>query len=103
MDEAIVDRAARSLARAAGEQSQVILFGSHARGEGNPHSDLDFLVIEPKVGDTRAEAVRLRRALRGILAPMDIIVVSRRQAEEWRNVRGTVIHAALAEGLVLHG
>lgn len=103
IDEEIIERSGRELARAAGEDSQVILFGSHARGEGHPHSDLDFLVIEPAVEDRRAEAVRLRRALRGILAPIDVFVVSREQAEEWRGVYGTVIHAALAEGRVLHG
>jgi predicted nucleotidyltransferase len=29
----------------------VILFGSHARGDAGPGSDLDFLVDEPSVDD----------------------------------------------------
>ena len=36
---------------AAAPDAQVILFGSHARGEAGPHSDADFLVIEPEVDD----------------------------------------------------
>lgn len=98
-----IERAVRTLADAAGEGSRVILFGSYARNEGGPDSDLDFLVIQPEVEDRGAESVRLRRALRGILAPMDIVVVSQRHVEEWGDVRGTVIHAALSEGRVVHG
>jgi hypothetical protein len=45
--------------------------------------------------------VRLRRALRGLLVPMDIVVVSERELEKWRDVRGSLIHAALADGRVL--
>jgi uncharacterized protein len=76
----------------------VILFGSHARGEADEHSDLDFLVIEPSVGDAVDESVRLGRTLNGMLVPADIIVVSEESVREWRDVYGAVIHAALDEG-----
>jgi len=71
---------------------------SHARGDAGPHSDLDFLVIEPIVEAGGEESVRLRRTLRGLGIAADILVVSEREAEEWRDVRGSVIHAALSEG-----
>jgi hypothetical protein len=54
----------------------VILFGSHAQGEANEHSDLDFLVIEPSVHDMIDESVRLRRALSGLDVFADVVVVS---------------------------
>lgn len=44
--EETIKRAAARLAEEAGPQAQVILFGSHARGDARPGSDLDFLVIE---------------------------------------------------------
>jgi predicted nucleotidyltransferase len=44
----------------------VILFGSHARGEAGPQSDLDLLVVEPAVDDPVKESVRLRGTLRGL-------------------------------------
>ena len=44
--------------------AQVILFGSHARGEANPHSDADFLIVEPEVANEAEESVRLHRTLR---------------------------------------
>jgi hypothetical protein len=34
--------------------------------------------------------------------PFDIIVVSKRYAEDWEGVEGSTVHAALAEGRVLH-
>lgn len=39
VDETLIAEAGRRLAAAAPD-SQVILFGSHARGEANPHSDV---------------------------------------------------------------
>ncbi len=83
---------------AAPPETRVILFGSHARGEADKQSDLDFLVIEPSVEDAIEESVRLDRELRGMLVPADIVVVSEESVREWGDVYGTVINAALGEG-----
>ncbi len=97
-DEAVIEEAGRRLLAAAPAQTRVILFGSHARGEAGKHSDLDFLVIEPEVENWASESVRLGRTLKGMLVPADIIVVSEESVREWRDVYGTMIHAALSEG-----
>jgi uncharacterized protein len=81
IDEAVIREAGRRLAAAASSPARVVLFGSHARGAAGPHSDLDFLVVEPHVDDELEEAVRLRRSLRGLGVPADVIVVSRERAE----------------------
>lgn len=99
--DADIERAARTLAETAGSPVRVILFGSHARGEARAGSDLDFLVIEPEVADRHAEMVRLRSALHGMRRPIDVLVYSEVQVEEWGEARGTVLHAALSEGRVL--
>jgi len=62
---------------------------------------LDFLVVEPEVENTAVESVRLRRALRGMRIFADVVVVRERDVEDWREVRGSLIHAALADGRVL--
>jgi len=97
----VIEQAGRRLADAAGAPVRVILFGSHARGDAGPRSDLDFAVIEPHVSSRHAEMVRLRRALAGLRVPIDVLVYSDAQVAEWGEVPGTVLHAALSEGRVL--
>ena len=46
-EEALIEEAGRRLSAAAPD-ADVILFGSRARGESRPDSDLDLLVIEPE-------------------------------------------------------
>jgi predicted nucleotidyltransferase len=97
----VIEDAGRRLADAAGSPVRVILFGSHARGEAGPRSDVDFAVIEPSVTSRHAEMVRLRRVLRGLRMPIDVLVYSDAQVAEWGDVPGTLLHAALTEGRVL--
>jgi len=99
MDEQTIERAAQALWEAAPTGTRLVIFGSHAWGCAGARCDLDFLVIEPEpVADPAEEAVRLRRALRGMLLPVDVVVVSARCVREWREVPSSLIGAALAEG-----
>lgn len=98
VSENVIEDAGRKLVAAARQPARVLLFGSHARGEAGPDSDLDFLVIERDVPDRHAEMVRLRRELGSLGVPVDVVVVSEAYAREWADVRGTMIHAALNEG-----
>jgi predicted nucleotidyltransferase len=100
-DAALIERAGRALAAAAPPRSRVILFGSHARGEAGADSDVDFLVIEPHVRGRVEEAVRLRRVLRGLGAPVDVVVMSEELAARRAKVPGTMVHRALREGRVV--
>jgi predicted nucleotidyltransferase len=101
-DEALIVEAGRRLAAAAPD-ADVILFGSRARGEAGPDSDLDLLVIEPDFGRRMEEYGRLRKELRGLDVAVDLLVYRRREADRWRNVPGSFIHRALGEGRVLAG
>jgi uncharacterized protein len=99
-DEALIDEAGRRLAAAAPD-ADIILFGSRARGEARPGSDLDLLVIEPDFNQRMEEYGRLRRELRGLDVAIDLLVYRRREAEKWRDVPGSFLHRALGEGRVL--
>ena len=96
----LIDEAARRIAAAA-PGARVVLFGSHARGQAGPESDLDLLVVEPRVDDSFAETVRLQRVLAPLRLPADITVVSEAHVEDWRDVESTMLHDALREGRVL--
>ena len=96
----LIDEAARRIARAA-PGARVILFGSQARGEAGPDSDVDLLVVEPRVDDRLGEIVRLQRVLAPLRLPADLVVVSATHVEEWGDVQNTMLHDALREGRVL--
>lgn len=99
-DEALIEEAGRRLAAAAPD-AEVVLFGSRARGEARPDSDLDLLVIEPDFGRRGEEYGRLRRELRGLDVAIDLVVYRKREADKWSGVPGTFLHRALGEGRVL--
>ena len=96
----LIDEAARRIARAA-PGARVILFGSQARGEAGPDSDVDLLVVEPRVDDRLGEIVRLQRVLAPLRLPADLVVVSEAHVDEWGDVQNTMLHDALREGRVL--
>ena len=81
---------------------KIILFGSYARGDFHPDSDLDILVIMEGVTSPRAESIRLHRALRGLMIPIDIIVATPDQLEKYRHTIGLIYREALNEGKVLY-
>ena len=89
------------LAAHASSPARVVLFGSRARGESRPDSDLDFLVIEEHVASKLEEMVNLRDALAALDVPVDIVVVSRDEAERGRARPGSLVRRALSEGRVL--
>ena len=93
----------QALAQAAPQAEQIVLFGSHARGDADAGSDLDFLVVEPLVENRAREMVRLRRALRPLRVPVDVLVYSRDEVNRWGNQPGTALYWALREGQVVHG
>ncbi len=99
--EEMIERAGRALIDAASAPAKVILFGSHAREDAEEGSDLDFLVIEREVEDRLAEAVKLRRALRGFGAPVDVIVMDEALVQRRAKVKGTMVDRALREGRVV--
>jgi uncharacterized protein len=84
------------------DPQQIILFGSQARGDAGPDSDLDLLVVKEEVESPRAEAARIYRALAGLRIPVDIIVARSDYVRRHRDVVGTIVRPALREGKVLY-
>lgn len=88
------------------DPEQVILFGSHARGDASADSDVDLVIVESdsfdESRDRRAEIVRLSRALADFAVPKDILVYSSDEVRHWRNSINNVLARALREGKVLY-
>lgn len=84
------------------QPEKIILFGSRAQETARPHSDIDLLII------ARSEQPRYRRAaplygiLSDILAPMDILVYTPQEVEEWSGVPQAFVTTAVREGTVLY-
>ncbi len=91
----------RRLSKSAPGGSQIVLFGSRARGVARSGSDYDVLVIEPAVANSAAESARLRNQLDDLRAPIDVLVVAYDVERRRAVVRGTVVERALREGRVL--
>jgi predicted nucleotidyltransferase len=98
----VQEKAVQTLVETA-HPERIILFGSHARGDAQPDSDLDFLVIESEVKDRAKEMVRLRRALRPLRIPVDILVYSTGDVARWGDQPGSALYWALREGKILYG
>jgi predicted nucleotidyltransferase len=102
--EATADRLKSAVERlvAVAHPRLIILFGSRARGDADVFSDVDLLVVEATVSDRYEEMVRLSRSLRGLLLPVDLLVVSEQEFDRRSETPGTVEHAARREGRVLY-
>lgn len=81
---------------------RIILFGSAARGELGPHSDIDLLVV--KAGEYRKRELshRIRQALRGLGEAFDVVVATPEEIERYGDCFALVYYPALREGRELY-
>ncbi len=81
---------------------KIIMFGSAAKGEMGPHSDLDLLVI--KSGDIHRGRLteEIYMNLFGVGQAVDVIVVTPEDVERYRDSFAVVIYPALREGRVIY-
>lgn len=100
VDEKVLEEIVRRIVEAAAPE-KIILFGSAARGEMGPDSDLDLLVIK-SCEDRREVARAISESLRGIGVPKDVLVVTPEDVEEQKDIPGMTIRAALREGKILY-
>lgn len=84
----------------------IILFGSHATGTARPDSDLDFLVVEDGPFDARntreSAMLKLWEICFDYNIPLDFLVYSPEEIEQWKNVSAHVIAHAIRDGKVLY-
>jgi predicted nucleotidyltransferase len=81
---------------------RIILFGSHARGEARPDSDLDLLVVLSQITDKRQAAVNIGNELSDLPVSKDIVVTTPEEIALRGEVIGLVLRPALREGKVIY-
>lgn len=96
-----IDAAVRVLAEDPAPQ-RIILFGSYATGAQHEDSDLDLLVIEREVLDRSRETTRLKRLLRPLRIPTDLIVVAQNELPRLSAHSDTAVYWAIREGRTVY-
>lgn len=93
----VIDRIAQKF-----DPLRIILFGSWARGEARPDSDIDLLVVLSKVEHKRKAAIAILRALNGIPISKDVIVTTPEEIQSRGQMVGDILLPALEEGKVIY-
>jgi len=84
--------------------SYIVLFGSSARGDGQPDSDLDLIVVSKEFSNQdifdRVERTRgiHRRLVHELKRPVDLMFFSE---DEWLNGSAPILNYARQEGTIL--
>ena len=100
LEQAILDDIIDRVVEAA-RPEKIILFGSAARGEMGPNSDVDLLIIR-QGGHSRRLVGQIYRMLHGVGAAVDAVMVSPADVERYKDSHALIIKPALAEGRVVY-
>jgi len=84
------------------DPDRIILFGSRARGDHRPDSDVDLLIVRDSTEPRHRRVIRAYRALRGLGISKDILWYTPQEVADWAGVINHVICRALNDGLVLY-
>lgn len=81
---------------------RIVLFGSHARGDAGPDSDLD-LMVEMESDKSMLDRIVEISSVFGLRDwSMDIIVYTPEEIERWRNRIGMLVYTIEREGKTLY-
>lgn len=97
LEATLLDEIVRRIVEVA-DPDRIILFGSAARGEAGPHSDVDLLVVKSRVADRGRLAEEIHLRFFGLPVSIDVLVVTPEDIELYRDKVGTIIGPALREG-----
>jgi len=101
IDETMLREIVRRLVEAI-DPDRIVLFGSRARGDPRPDSDLDLLIVKDSDEPRHRRAIPAYGALAGLGIPTDIIWRTSAEIAEWSRVPNHVTTRAVREGKVLY-
>ncbi len=85
----------------AADPSRIILFGSGARGSMTEDSDFDILVVVNREIHRRKTAQLIYKNISDIGFASDIIVITEKDVELYKDAEDSIINPALKEGIIL--
>jgi len=97
----ILDEVIRRIVQVA-DPEKIILFGSAARGESGPNSDLDLLVVKSGPTHRGRLAEDIYMNLIGVGEAVDVVVVTPEDVDRYKGCHALVIKPALREGKVIY-
>lgn len=101
VDQAVLDEIIRRIVEVA-QPEKIIMFGSAARGEMGPNSDIDLLVIKSNVAHRGRLAGDIYMNLFGTGQAVDVIIATPEDIERYGDSIGLVYRPALQEGKVIY-
>jgi predicted nucleotidyltransferase len=96
-DPAVLDELVRGIVECV-HPLRIVLFGSAARGEMRPDSDLDVLVVMPDGCNSLAVTQTLHCKLSDLGIAKDLVVVQASDVERYGENPYLILHSALTEG-----
>ena len=81
---------------------RIVLFGSAANDTMTEDSDIDLLIVLPQIADRNKEYLRIRRALRDVPYPFDLVLVTSQWFEATKGMIGGIAYPAETEGCVIY-
>ena len=80
---------------------KIILFGSYARGNPRPESDVDLLVVMDNKRKKSKQSLEIRRHL-GVMFGLDLVVYTSKRLKERVDMGDWFLRDVLKEGKVLY-
>lgn len=84
------------------QPEKILLFGSHARGQATPESDVDLLVVADMAGRRRERNRRVRGLFPCRRFGLDVFVYTPREFESQRGLVNSLGAIADREGVVVY-
>lgn len=89
---------------AAAAPEKIVLFGSRARGEHRPDSDIDLLVVQTSPESHYQRSLPIYGALQGlpIEVDIDVVVFTPEEVHDWSQASAALVTTALRTGEVIY-
>lgn len=101
IDSALIERITRTIVERFNPK-RIVLFGSHARGDADPESDIDLFIEMESDKRPPERIMEVSRAFGLRDWPMDIVVYTPDEMARFKKIRGTLASIVDAEGKVLY-